>query len=141
MSEKGDLKRMCGYDVNGILMKAPLDRDALNLLGERALAGDLNAREKLKEELVCLGVHMASQKTRRRGLDFAFFMQQVDLAWFEQKANSYTTYDQYVHDVSWYLRQAVTKTIIRKNELSGTEKVSVAQVEQMRRARENEEKK
>ena len=132
---------MCGYDVNGILAKKPLDRDELNLLGERASAGDSDAREKLKEELVCLGVHMASHNVRKRGLDFAFFMQQVDLTWFEQKANSYTTYDHYVHVVSWYLRQAVTKTIIRKNEMSGTVKVSVTKVEQMRKAKENDREK
>ena len=132
---------MCGYDVNGILAKEPLDRDALNLLGERASAGDPDARKKMKEELVCLGVHMASHNVRRRGLDFAFFMQQVDLAWFEQKANSYITYDQYVHDVGWYLRQAVTKTIIRKNEMSGAVKVSVTQMEQMMKAKENDRKK
>ena len=132
---------MYGYDVNGILAKEPLDRDALNLLGERASAGDPDARKKMKEELVCLGVHMASHNIRRRGLDFAFFMQQVDLAWFEQKANSYITYDQYVHDVGWYLRQAVTKTIIRKNEMSGAVKVSVTQVEQMMKAKENDRKK
>lgn len=95
----------------------------------------------MKEELVCLGVHMASHNIRRRGLDFAFFMQQVDLAWFEQKANSYITYDQYVHDVGWYLRQAVTKTIIRKNEMSGAVKVSVTQMEQMMKAKENDRKK
>ena len=68
-------------------------------------------------------------------------MQQVDLTWFEQKANSYTTYDHYVHVVSWYLRQAVTKTIIRKNEMSGTVKVSVTKVEQMRKAKENDREK
>lgn len=46
MTEKGDSKHMYGYDVNGILAKEPLDRDALNLLGERASAGDPDARKK-----------------------------------------------------------------------------------------------
>ena len=68
-------------------------------------------------------------------------MLDADLAWCELIDNSYTTYDLYVHDVGWYLRQAVTKTIIRKNEMSGAVKVSVTQVEQMMKAKENDRKK
>lgn len=122
---------MSKYDIDEILKKKPLNREEIEQLKEKAASGSEQEKEKFKDALMELAIRMGKRHAERLKLDFDSLMEFVDILHFEKYIDSFTTYFQYVNDISRYIRQAGIKAIIKKNEEKGGSKISVACIEQI----------
>lgn len=123
---------MSKYDIDEILKKKPLNHEEIEQLKEKAASGNEQEKEKFKDALMELAIHMGKTHAERLKLDIDRLMEFVDILYFEKYIDSFTTYFQYVNDISRYIRQAGIKAIIKKNEEKGGIKISVACIEQIR---------
>lgn len=127
---------MAKYDVDEILKKKPLNREEIERLKENAASGNEQDKGVFKDALVELAIHIGKEHAERSKVGCDRLMKFVDISHIEKYSDSFTTYFQYVNDVSRYVRQARIKAIVKKNEEKDGVKISVACIERMQKLME-----
>ena len=107
---------MSEYNVKEILKKIPLCPDELNLLWKKVTTDNTDKMEQLKVELVCFGIHRTKQLAEKSEVDFELLMQYIEISWFEQLGNTFTTYSQFINDIDRYLQQIIKKTFFNEED-------------------------
>lgn len=113
-------------DINELLLMQPLNREDFNQLGAKASAGDGEAVLRLKNEIVCLGVHLTKYYADKYGIDFEILMEAAGTEWFAQLQNGFTSYLQCLDDILTYLHDVEEKVYRCINTPEGEVKILVS---------------
>lgn len=104
--------------INELLAKLPVSRDEIERLAGRVAEGDEEAELQLKNELLCVGIHMVKYYSDKHRLDFDMMIEAVEAEEFEQLYAFYSSYTQYIEDILLWL-QDVEEKVYRKFNVSG----------------------